>query len=123
MPKQYTPETKAEALYYLNVFQGDIQLAHIRTGIPQRTLRHWRQEQCEQNNQKNDGGEEGLLPEKKPSAMATKELQRLREELMAHVFAITATLSQDDENVNHRAIAISRLLPKFRANRTTNEQS
>lgn len=46
------------------------------------------------------------------SAAATKQLQDLRELLMSHVFEIAASLNQNDELVNTRAIAVSRLLDR-----------
>jgi hypothetical protein len=44
MPRQYEPHQKTAALDILAGNGGDITQAHLQTGIPQRTLYHWRSE-------------------------------------------------------------------------------
>jgi transposase-like protein len=113
MPRRYTAEERAEALRSLDLYQGSIQLTSLRTGIPERTLRDWRKQRSLSDPVDNNHQEDlSLPPEKKSSAAAIKELQDLRELLMSHVFEIAASLSQNDELVNMRAIAVSRLLDR-----------
>lgn len=42
MPRHYSPDRKADALQRLQANGGDILATHVETGIPQRTLYHWR---------------------------------------------------------------------------------
>lgn len=44
MPRQFTPDQKANALEILASNGGDIPQVHFQTGIPQRTLYRWRSE-------------------------------------------------------------------------------
>lgn len=44
MPRHYPPEYKAGVLERLRAYHGDITLVSRLTGVPERTLRHWRRE-------------------------------------------------------------------------------
>ena len=44
MPIQYAPDLKQQALEILRDTGGDIVQAHIKTGVPERTLYRWRNE-------------------------------------------------------------------------------
>jgi transposase-like protein len=112
MPKHYTPQQKTEALALVES-TGSVTLASLQTGIPERTLYHWRRQQ-----QLRDGvlQKKNSLPPQKNTPLTqeqvTAELRQLRDQIMSHIFAITATLSEDDGHVNHRAIALTRLLDR-----------
>jgi len=113
MPRRYTDQEREEALRSLDLYQGNIPIASLRTGIPERTLRDWRRRREESDPVDHHHPEEApLSPEEKSSAAAIKELKDLRKLLMTHIFTLTASLSQDDERVHHRSIAVSRLLDR-----------
>ena len=44
MPIQYAPDLKQQALEILRDTGGDIVQAHLKTGVPERTLYRWRRE-------------------------------------------------------------------------------
>ncbi len=44
MPIQYAPDLKQQSLEILRDTGGDINIAHIKTGVPERTLYRWRNE-------------------------------------------------------------------------------
>ncbi|MBI1278899.1 MAG: hypothetical protein GC179_12285 [Anaerolineaceae bacterium] len=44
MPIQYAPDLKQQALEIIRDTGGDINAAHIKTGVPERTLYRWRNE-------------------------------------------------------------------------------
>ena len=113
MPRRYTAQEREDALRSLDLYQGSIPIASLRTGIPERTLRDWRRRREASDPVDHHNPEEApLSPEEKSSAVAIRELRDLRKLLMTHIFTLTTALSQDDDRVQHRSIAVSRLLDR-----------
>lgn len=126
MPYIYTDEDKAEALRILAETFGDITAAAIHTGIPARTLRRWRQQARHGNGGTSRVDQNGKLPEKSPAGNNAKtvnpnrdiateaaaQFERLREQLMTHIFGLSANLSDDPDTAHLRAVAVARLLDR-----------
>ncbi len=112
MARRYSPEYKKLALHCLDSNHGDVALTSTEIGVPGRTLRRWRQQRRQRQID---------MPEPKPEIEVPvfsedyEAFQYLRQQLMRHMLAIAASLSEDLENatVAQRAIALSRLIDRF----------
>lgn len=130
MPRAYTMEKKNEVFRVLAENKGHVMRTSIQTHVPASTIWYWLQRkrlkmEMEAKAQKGDE-----LQQKEKNALLQQqqqieldddyeinetyvELQSLRKRLMQHVSDLTDNLSSDHENVNQRAIAISRLLDRI----------
>ncbi len=135
MPSQYTQMDRENALACLEI-NGSITATSAQTGVPQRTLRYWRQKlQEEQKWQQNLA----RLPEKSSDCRQSgnkiesqeaeeplelpQQLQMLRDQMMRHTFTLSQSLSVDDERINERAIALTRLIDRVLKLETAIQQS
>lgn len=117
MSQPYTSEEKERAME-LYELSGSVGYASRQTGIPERTIRHWRQQRERDIPLMRDPERNPVatLPEKNveplPANSPREELQTLRDQIMFHVQRIVASLSDDDVQINERAIAVTRLLDR-----------
>ncbi|MEZ4669185.1 MAG: hypothetical protein R3E39_14860 [Anaerolineae bacterium] len=110
MPRRYRPHEKAAALQTLDACLGDIVLAADRTGIPERTLRDWRNQR-----------EKGLPlsppffsspppPPKPDLPIFEDDMQRLafmREQILAELVNISANLKDSfAQTAPHRRLRV-----------------
>lgn len=126
MSKRYTPEEKTIALQILADNFGSVAVTSVQTGIPERTLFTWRRHQRLQKQHK-----AGLLqqhPTPSPSLPPLEtsenteeaeenteevhEFQKLRDQLMQHIFTLSQMISVDPNTAYLKAAAISRLLDR-----------
>jgi len=137
MPRQYTPQQKEDALRQLAVNKGNVALTSIQTGVSERTIQRWQQRLRLENAgakplpaplsappppkentpppsppPKNDPPQPETDDDQSLREQTCNELRSLRNQLMRHIFNITADLSQDDDLFNHRTVAITRLLDR-----------
>jgi transposase-like protein len=126
MSKRYTKEEKENALYLLLVYSGNIARTSDKTGIPQRTLRHWRarkrKKRASQINQGDAETAKGKKDKRRQQQQwdqykaekdsAVNELKGVRQQIMQHIRQLSSSLSDDEENVSQRAMALSRLLDR-----------
>lgn len=98
MSKRYTIKQKQKALQHL-AETGSVRLTSQETAIPERTLRSWRTA-------------DHTSADPADPAQVYEELKDLRRTIMHHVRIIAATLSDDPEFVNNRAVALARLLDR-----------
>jgi transposase-like protein len=124
MSRRYTDEEKAEALEKLDANVGNITLTAIQTGIPVRTLHHWKRQQRIQllmhPSSENEDVElevdsdlEALLQQKFVAQQQQESpYSHIRQRLLEHIFDLTETLMDDPDTAHLRVSALSRLLDR-----------
>jgi len=124
--RRYTEEEKAMALQTLANNLGSIAITSIQTGIPERTLFNWRRKQrLEQQAQAGFLRQHPTLPPQPLPQESSEnnretdekdeeihEFQRLRDQLMEHIFTLSQMISIDPDTAYLKAAAISRLLDR-----------
>lgn len=115
MARRYTPEQKAEILQILDDNFGNVQLTAAFIGMPERTLRDWK------NRRKRQHIREfvDLPPEKNNRRRRQEDMEEeiheythLRERLMDHINNLMETLTDDPDLAHLRVIALTRLLDR-----------
>lgn len=140
MPRQYSSQKKQDTLTHLAVNRDNVVLTSLQTGVSERTIHRWKQRQrLQADHDANpapqitaphtnapqwdaphwnappppDKNDPPPPPDEPDQERTILELFSLRNQLMQHVFKLTESLSQNDEFVNHRAVAITRLLDRI----------
>ena len=124
MPSKYSDQQKREALQMLEI--GDhIGYVHYATGIPERTLRRWRQELPEQPNgqmaEKTLPADTDRRPTEETDANETAEppntdiedFTYIREQLMKYARQMAADLRPNEPDSNRRTLALARILDRI----------
>lgn len=134
MPRAYTMEKKNEVFRILAENKGHVMRTSMQTRVPASTIWYWLQRkrlkmEQEAKEQKERCEGEGLQQKEKNVLQQQQqqieldddyevnqtyvELKSLRKRLMQHISDLTDRLDHADENINHRAIAITRLLDRL----------
>ena len=134
MPKhKYTDEEKQGTRRLLIIHGGDVGVVHQLTGIPKRTLYNWRSEWGDHYdlyfeamaqkiityaNAKNrpltpSSPMQTDVPELAQPPDSFAQFTQLRQILMDHVMSLAENLMLGDAYVNHRVIALSRLIDRI----------
>ena len=130
MPSHYSSQQKRDAMEMLAI-GDDIGFVHYTTGIPERTLRRWRQNQHQQP----DGqmAEKHFPPAPSPRPIAPASLDDsasavqapadsasdfdtftfIRQQLRNYARDMSLILNPEDPNSNRRTLALSRILDKI----------
>lgn len=122
MSKRYTPAEKAEALDQLRINGGNIAYTSTQTGIPERTLRHWRQEEWRKNAQESlplpphPPRRRQQLPYIDVETGSTEVLLALRQQIINHIIQAAPTLIDGLNTTSpyHRVLAVSQLIEHLR---------
>jgi hypothetical protein len=139
VPGPYTYEEKSHILKVLAENGGNIPTTCLDTGVPERTLSRWKRDDAlgigvlsptrpytpaedspppppnffSDSPPPTDSEEEDEEDEDDESPNIYDQLVRLRDQIMDHIFAITPMLSTDDDHINSRAVALTRLLDRL----------
>ena len=133
MPSNYTDQQKSAAMEMLAI--GDnIAFIHYSTGIPERTLRRWRQKRHEQSN--GQMAEKSFSPTTDPwpetqayagdrqhqsdtdqtdisTGSDYEDFTYIREQLMQYAREMARNLQPGDPHSNRRTLALSRILDRI----------
>lgn len=141
MPSKYSEQQKNEALEMLRI--GDhIGFVHYTTGIPERTLRHWRQKLREQADcqtaeksfapaiaARQDTNADAFFPRQQHEPADTnstdhqevqadadrdyEDFNYIREKLMSCARVMARDLQPNQPDINTRSLALSRILDRI----------
>ena len=115
MSRRYTPQEKADALQRLDTNFGDITVTSIQTSIPARTLRGWRKQrglEAVQSDQLPPQNHRRRRQQTSDEDDQENPFNRLREELMQHIFDLSATLMDEPSIAYMRARTLTRLIDR-----------
>jgi hypothetical protein len=139
--KSYTQQEKYAAVTWARAL-GSIEMASKETGIPERTIRRWREQEKRSGIQFEPGVKKGAqqkeapakswpeknipswpdnsaaesdpAPDDQPLTAATllPRLRTVHTSIMASIERLASGFDPDDPDINHRAIALTRLLDR-----------
>lgn len=117
MSRRYTPEDKSNALAQLAANGGNLVYTSHQLNIPERTLRHWRQQHLTQTQNPlplppQPPRQQQQLPDDDEYSPDSEVLMNLRDQIMNHIISATPNLI-DGLNLTtpyHRILALSQLL-------------
>src|SRR5215207_10193532 len=111
MPYQWNPRLKAEAIQLLVETMGSTLQASHATGIPERTIQHWKHEYYKPHDIKT------VLMERESDdpleAAALTRYLRLRANLLEHIEKLSERFRSKPEQSVDLAIAMSRLIDRL----------
>jgi hypothetical protein len=123
MSTRYSSDHKSLVMRLLWIYGGNVALLSHLTGIPERTLRHWRAQATMPffvaDSRQQDPSERQVsavpLPEKNSSMATANELETLRQRLTQQALNLAASLSDDMDEapLSQRAMALTRLIDRI----------